>query len=91
MDGQRVFMKGFVLPGRQSNGIKDFILVWNSGDCCFGATPTTTHMVAVTLNDPLRLNYTTGVRKVAGTFHVEPGAAAEGQDVVYRLDADYLQ
>jgi hypothetical protein len=91
LDGKRVFMKGYVLPARQSTDIKDFILVWNSGDCCFGTTPTVTHMIAVTLQGPLRMDYSTKARKVAGTFHVDPGASADGQGVVYRLDADYLQ
>ncbi|HWA99223.1 MAG TPA: DUF3299 domain-containing protein [Pirellulales bacterium] len=90
LDGRRVFMKGYVLPGRQTEGIREFVLVWNSGDCCFGSNPALTHMVAVTLDDPLRLSYTTGVRKVAGTFHVE-SADAEGQAVVYKLQADYLR
>ena len=53
--------------------------------------PPLTHMVAVTLQDPLRMTYSTKQRKVAGTFHVDPGAAAEGHTVVYKLDAEYLQ
>jgi hypothetical protein len=90
-DGKKVFMKGFVLPGRQTSGITEFLLVWNSGDCCFGGNPPLTHMVAVTLLEPLRMTYSTKQRKVAGTFHVDPGAAAEGHSVVYKLDAEYLQ
>ncbi|HEX4132773.1 MAG TPA: DUF3299 domain-containing protein [Pirellulales bacterium] len=89
-DGKRVFLKGYVLPGRQTEGIQEFVLVWTSGDCCFGSDPLPTHMVAVTLDEPLRLSYTTRLRKVAGTFHVEPGSA-DGKSVVYKLQADYLQ
>jgi hypothetical protein len=91
LDGQRVFIKGYVLPGRQTHGIKQFLLVWSNGDCCFGGNPPLTHTIEVTLDDRLALNYSPRLTKVAGMFRVNPGATADGLAVLYRLEADYLQ
>lgn len=90
--GKRAFVKGYVYPGRQTEGIGDFILCRDQGDCCFGGNPKLTDRIQVHLADPLRLTYTPRLVKVAGTFHLRPMAAADGLgQVVYYLDADYLE
>ena len=91
LDGKRVFIKGFVFPGKQKEGIKTFVLVRDQGDCCFGGNPKLTDRIQVTLNDPLRLKFHTRLHGVAGIFHVKPAQAVEGiGGVYYQLDADYL-
>lgn len=92
LDGQQVFIKGYVYPGSQRTGIQQFILCRDNGDCCFGGEPKLTDMIQVTLKAPLRLNYATRAFRVAGTFRVEPAQAMHGLGgVVYHLEADYLQ
>ncbi|MBS0210645.1 MAG: DUF3299 domain-containing protein [Planctomycetes bacterium] len=90
-EGQRVFMKGYMYPGSQSDDIHQFLLVRNNDDCCFGANPPLTHVVDVTMKDGLRMSFTTRPIALAGTFHVDtPAGAAAGQRPVYRLDADWI-
>jgi len=93
IDGSQVFVKGYVLPGARQTGIKQFILVPDSGTCCFGATlPKQSDMILVTLADPLEMTYSTRRRKLAGTLHVDEVKAREGTEgPIYRLEADYLQ
>jgi hypothetical protein len=92
LDGQRVFVKGFVFPGKQTTGIKTFVLCRDNGDCCFGGQPKLTDRIQVTLKGPLSLDYSTRMRRVAGTFHVAPRQAVDGLGgVLYHLDADYLK
>jgi hypothetical protein len=92
LDGQRVFLKGYVFPGRERHGIKNFVLVRDNLQCCFGGNPKLTDMVEVKLAGNLAMDFTTNLRRVAGTFHVAPGAGIDGLPrVVYHLDADYLQ
>jgi hypothetical protein len=92
LDGQRVFLRGYAYPGREQSGIKKFVLVRDNGQCCFGGNPKLTDMVEVTLENGLAMDYTTNMRRVAGTFHVAPTTGIDGlPHVVYHLDADYLQ
>ncbi len=92
LDGQRIFIKGYVYPGSQKTGIKQFVLCRDNGDCCFGGEPKLTDMIQVTLTDPLLLEYTPNMRRIAGTFHVEPSQASDQLGaVLYHLEADYLK
>ena len=92
LHGRPAFLKGYIYPGQeQATGIKQFLLVRHSGDCCFGGNPRLTDMTLVTLRDPLRLTYTTRLTKVAGTFRVAQGNNLHGlAGVVYHLDDAWL-
>lgn len=92
LDGQRVYIKGFVYPGRQTTGIKEFVLCRDNGSCCFGGRPKLNDMIQVTLKEPLSLDYDTTMRQLAGTFRVQPTAGGEGVgEVLYQLEADFLR
>lgn len=92
LDGTRVFIKGYMLPGSQTSGIRKFVLVRDSGDCCFGGNPKLTDMIDVSLKDELVAEYASGVRKVAGTFRVDvSGYRGERGKAVYFLEADHLR
>jgi hypothetical protein len=89
LDGQRVFIKGYVFPGQQQRGIKEFLLVRDKGDCCFGGNPRLTDRIQVTLADPQRLTFSPRLHKVAGTFRLDmrPSKAIDaGGQVYYYLD-----
>jgi hypothetical protein len=85
-DGERVFVKGYVLAGNQKDGIRTFILVRDQGDCCFGGNPKLTDRILVNLKPGQNFTYTNKVQKLAGLFHVKPGRAVDvAGDVVYQL------
>jgi hypothetical protein len=94
LEGKKIFIKGFIYPGREKDGIRQFLLVRDQGDCCFGGNPKITDRIQVTLVDPLRLKFQSRLHKVGGTFHVSPAnttvAGAKG-GVFYHLEADYLR
>ena len=93
LDGQRVFIKGYAYPGKQSKGIQEFILCRDKGTCCFGGpSPKLTDMVQIHLQNGLKLDHSLRVQKVAGTFRVETSTASDELGrVLYHLDADYLK
>jgi hypothetical protein len=92
LDGKRIFLKGYVYPGKQTDGIETFLLCRDRGDCCFGGNPKITDRVLVKLEGTQRLTYKPTLTRVAGTFHVDRGTAVDaGGAVLYRLDADYLK
>ncbi|HEX3725820.1 MAG TPA: hypothetical protein VHV08_06240, partial [Pirellulales bacterium] len=45
LDGKRIFIKGYVYPGREKDGIRQFLLVRDQGDCCFGGNPKITDRI----------------------------------------------
>ncbi|MHB0958408.1 MAG: DUF3299 domain-containing protein [Pirellulaceae bacterium] len=95
LNGQRVFVKGYVHPGVASTGqLKKFILVPDMGTCCFGGQPKLTDMIEVTIVDVPGVRYTQRKRKLAGTLHValRVHKVAGGLDGgYYELDADYVK
>jgi hypothetical protein len=94
LEGKKIFIKGYVYPGRQKEGIREFLLVRDRGQCCFGGNPKITDRILVTLEDPLRLAYAPRLHNLGGTFHVEArDSALESAKggVFYHLKADYLQ
>jgi hypothetical protein len=91
LDGQRIFIKGYVYPGKQTDGIQTFLLCRDQGDCCFGGDPKITDRILVKLVGDRRLTFKPTLQKVGGTFHVDRGTAVDaGGAVLYRLEADYL-
>jgi hypothetical protein len=93
LNGQKVFVKGFVYPDGQQSNIQRFVLVPDRGTCCFGGQPKLTDMIEVTVVTKDRLRYSLQMRKLAGTLHVDtrlkPVDGLGG--VYYRLDADYVR
>lgn len=93
LDGERVFIKGYVYPDGQQQGIRRFIMVPDLGTCCFGGQPKLTHMMEVTLRDPHRTHYSTRRRSLAGILRVDselkPVSGLGG--VYFQLDADYVR
>jgi hypothetical protein len=93
LDGHKVFLKGFVYPGSQVEGIRTFLLVRDEGSCCFGGNPKITERVQVTLANPKGMTYKTGLHKVAGVFRVRPmPQAVDGPGgVFYHLEEAILR
>jgi hypothetical protein len=91
LNDQQIFVKGYVYPDGQQYNIQRFVLVPDMGTCCFGGQPKLTDMIEVTLEDPLRIEYSYKKRKLAGVLKVDtrtkPVDGLGG--VYYQLTADY--
>jgi hypothetical protein len=87
MSGRDVLLKGYMYPGKQQQGITQFLLVRDQGDCCFGGNPKITDRVLVTLKDSKGISFTSRQRKIAGQFIVRPtGTAVLDGGVLYHLE-----
>jgi hypothetical protein len=92
LNGQQVFIKGYIYPGQQQHGITQFILCRDQGDCCFGGNPKVTDRIEVKLPPELAVSYSQRQFKLAGKFRVEPTQTGDGLGAVYyHLDADYVR
>lgn len=92
LDGKKVYIKGYMYPGEQTTGIKEFVLCRDNGTCCFGGQPKLTDMIQVKLKESLILDYHTGLRYIAGNFKVQQDTAPGSLGtVLYHLEADYAK
>ncbi len=95
LDGQKVFLKGWVRPGNRKNNLKDFILVGDLGSCCFGGSPKITDVVAISIQGDDRISYSWRTRKIHGTFRLNREAVRTREKdvprVFYQIDADSVE
>lgn len=96
LDGEKVFMKGYVRPGAKKTDLKDFILVGDFGDCCFGGNPKITEVVAIHIVDEDKtVNYGFALRRIAGVFRLNPNTKSIREkdipQVFYEIEADYVK
>jgi hypothetical protein len=87
MNGRDVLLKGYMYPGKQQRGIRQFLLVRDQGDCCFGGNPKITDRVLVQIADKGGIEYTARLRKIAGRFAIRPAGTADVEGgVFYHLE-----
>jgi hypothetical protein len=88
---QKVFLKGYMYPQRQTTGIKQFLLLKDTGECCFGGKPKASDMILVKVNNDSGVNHYELRRvSVGGKFNIEPEVVDDGLEPVYQMDADYF-
>ncbi len=95
LEGKKIFIKGYIYPGREKDGIRQFLLVRDQGDCCFGGNPKITDRIQVTLDDPLTADLRVrgctkwAARSTWKSRRTTIDGAKGG--VYYHLRADHLQ
>ncbi len=90
---QKVFIKGFIYPGRGTQNIKEFVLVPTLGHCSFCMPQIrSTDLIRVKLVSDLTVDYRSTEIGVGGRLRVNLEAARNpwGQPP-YSLEADYVQ
>jgi hypothetical protein len=94
LDGERVFIKGYMRPPAQRSNLSAFLLVRDNQQCCFGPLADVKYFdqMRVELARPLKAEYSTGVYRVGGRLKIHPENAAPGNpQPVYTLVADHLE
>ena len=70
-------------------------MVGDFGDCCFGGSPKITEIVAVDIQIPKTIDYGWGLRKIGGTFRLNPNSKPSREKdipgVFYEIEADYVK
>ena len=57
LDGKPIYIKGYMYPTRQRFGISEFVLVKDTGQCCFGGQPKLTYMIVVKFDNGMTVNH----------------------------------
>lgn len=94
LNGQKIFLKGYIHPEFGGGPVKKFVLVPDMGTCCFGGDPKPTDMIEVNLQGDKRITYNQRLRKVAGVFRVDPyprRVPGMKNGIYYQIDAEYAK
>lgn len=91
--GKNVYLRGYVYPSTKKNNLQKFILVRDSGTCCFGGQPKLTDMIVVDFVNDDRINYSMWPRGIGGKFILQnPERDFSGLKLgCYYLKADHLK
>ncbi len=89
LDGKKVFIKGYMYPGRQQVHLRWFLLCPTNGVCTFCLpNPRPTELIDATLTGDLETQYTTQLIGIGGKFHVDPD---DPHKRPYKMDVDCLR
>lgn len=89
LDSQPIFLKGYMYPTRQTEGLKSFVLCKDSGDCCFGGQPKPSDMIYIEMQEQ-PVNYRAGLVAVGGVFRTSPTLDETGLNPVYKLECQFF-
>jgi hypothetical protein len=96
LDGQKVFLKGYVRSGLRRKGMTECLFVGDFGDCCFGGSPNLTEVVYVKLPEGKTTQFDYMLRRVHGTFRLNSKLqrgdrlADDVQGYIYEIEADFF-
>lgn len=95
LDGQKVFIKGYVRPSTKRRKLKEFILVGDFGSCCFGGSPKITDVVAVNIIVDQTVDYGYTLRRITGTFRLNKQTKQTKEEdipqIFYEIEADRVK
>ena len=94
IDGEQVFLKGYIHPSSGSGLLRHFILVPDLGTCCFGGQPRSSDMIEVTLTGGQAVRAGLLKRKLAGKFVVNqlPQTVTDFDNALfYRMRVDQIR
>ena len=90
LDGQRVYLKGFMYPQGRAYDITNFVLCKDNAQCCFGGQPALQDMIGVRMNGKHTAVYSTSLMGVAGTLKLNADYHGGELEPIYLLEADYV-
>lgn len=92
LDGQKVFIKGYMYPMKQIEGLRSFLLVKDNAQCCFGGNPAMQDMILVNLVPGKTVNFQQGLlMSIGGVFHCQRGAGPAGLQPAFTIDGMFVE
>ena len=94
--GKKVFIKGYFRPDSTKTrvNIKEFLLVRDSNQCCFGDLSQVAFFdqIKINLTGGITTDYSQSVFRIGGKLDWRPGRLGIGEPpIVYSIKADYLK
>jgi hypothetical protein len=92
LDGKPIYIKGYMYPTRQQTGISEFVMVKDTGQCCFGGQPKLTDMIVVKFEDGMFVNHREQqLVGVGGIFRVRAGVQSGVLTAIYTLEGTHFR
>lgn len=89
LHGQKIFLKGYMYPTPQTEGLTEFTLAKDNGECCLGGKPKVTDMILVRMKKPLTVDFSDRRVSVAGVFRIASNST-DGLTQVYEIEATHF-
>lgn len=91
LGNQRIRIRGYILPGFEARGIKQFVLVRDNMECCFGPGAALYDCILVEMKGD-GIVYTTQPIAVEGIFEVKEYLGPDGKHMaIYRMDGESVK
>ncbi len=92
LDGQKIFVKGYMYPEKSQKDLKRFVLCKDTGQCCFGGKPALTDLILVEFVNDTRAQFRElTLVSVAGTFHAKKIVVGGELVALYTLEGEYFK
>lgn len=90
--GRRVRIRGYILPTPQKRGIKQFVLVRDNQECCFGQGAALFDCILVELTPGKTAEFSIRPVAVEGTFDIRELMGPDGRHLaIYHLEAESVE
>ncbi|MEZ6069566.1 MAG: DUF3299 domain-containing protein [Pirellulales bacterium] len=86
LDGERIRIRGFILPGYQQTGLQQFVLVRDNMQCCFGPGAALFDCIVVEMVGDKSTDFSVRPVAVEGIFEVQELKDPDGRQLaIYHL------
>jgi hypothetical protein len=90
--GQYVRIRGYILPTAQKRGIRQFVLVRDNQECCFGQGAALFDCILVEMRPGQTAEFSIRPVAVSGTFDIREFVGPDGRHLaIYHLDAESVE
>lgn len=91
LNGEHVRIRGFILPTARTRGIKQFILVRDNQECCFGPGAALYDCIVVEMQPGKTAEYSIRPVAVAGMFDIHELVVEDRLLAIYHLKAESVE
>jgi hypothetical protein len=92
LEGARIRIRGYMLPSFQQSGIKQFVLVRDNMECCFGPGAALFDCVIVEMTGEATCEFSVRPIAVEGTFTIREFRGPDDMHLaIYHLDAERVR
>jgi hypothetical protein len=90
--GQRIRIRGFILPTAQKRGLREFVLVRDNQECCFGPGAALYDCILVQMQSGKTAEFSIRPVAVEGAFDIREVLGPDGTHwAIYRLEAESVR
>ena len=87
--GERIRIRGYMYPTPRKHGLKQFVLVRDNLECCFGPGAALFDCILITMNGEATAEFSIYPIAVEGAFRLEILPGGDGNPLaIYQMTAD---